>query len=349
MWKKSTGLSLRNLFGSDQALETVPDKGPVWPDSSLSHRVHFINCHGSPADPKVYGQRGEEYPVAHQAKSIKGKISAGTVIAAECCYGAQLYDPADSDRQEGICVAYLRAGAYGFLGSSTIAYGPSSGNGQADFLCQYFIDAVLGGGSLGRALLEARQRFGSNYTHFDPADLKTMVQFYLLGDPSLQPVSPEMHAFAATKAFKSVSGESAAGTRLLRREKLVRAGINLGKTLGSVKDKAEMVPANVAKTLELAARESGLKSFGRKSFSVAFPASANSGEMKSFAGLRSGRSVHMFIGKHGSGDCYFGDCRNNGWQITEYYFPPKEAGHVLRTQIFYAGGARSVRGADRTR
>ena len=36
---------------------------------------------------------GLEYPVAHDAAYIQGKIKSGTVAAAECCYGAELYDP----------------------------------------------------------------------------------------------------------------------------------------------------------------------------------------------------------------------------------------------------------------
>jgi hypothetical protein len=120
--------------------------------------VHFINCHGRPEDPKCYGQRGRDYPIAHTANKLVKKIMNGTVIAVECCYGAQLYDPADADMQPGICSTYLRDGAYGFFGSSTIAYGPSDGNGQADLICQYFIIEVLDGASLGEATLKARHR-----------------------------------------------------------------------------------------------------------------------------------------------------------------------------------------------
>ena len=84
----------------------------------------------------------------------------GTVVAVECCYGAELYDPSDSDMQSGICSTYLRDGAYGYFGSSTIAYGPNQGNGQADLICQYFLDEVLNGASLGEATQRARHRSG---------------------------------------------------------------------------------------------------------------------------------------------------------------------------------------------
>ena len=79
------------------------------------------------------------------------------MVAAECCYGAELYDPEGGPI--GICAAYLAKGAIGFLGSTTIAYGPADSNGSADLLCRFFLESVLEGASLGRALLEARQRF----------------------------------------------------------------------------------------------------------------------------------------------------------------------------------------------
>ena len=44
----------------------------------------------------------------------------------------------------GIGVTYLTEGAYGVFGSTTIAYGPSEGNGQADYICQYASCAPCG-------------------------------------------------------------------------------------------------------------------------------------------------------------------------------------------------------------
>jgi hypothetical protein len=109
------------------------------------------------------------------------------VVAAECCYGAQLFDPADAGGALPICNAYLGAGALGYFGSTTIAYGPSVGNGAADLLTQYFLSYVLAGASLGRACLQARQKFVQTQKMSDHANLKTLGQFILLCDPSLQP------------------------------------------------------------------------------------------------------------------------------------------------------------------
>jgi hypothetical protein len=187
-WKGSTSLSVQKLFGSSKKLNLCPPKGPKWSNALLDNRAHFINCHGAPADPLFYGEPGDS-AIAHDAEWVAGKIAPGAVAAIECCYGAELYDPnLLPNRQPGMCNTYLEAKAYGYLGSSTIAYGPEDGNGAADLLCQYFLRRVLAGASLGRALLEARQEFAQAGPDLDPFDIKTLAQFSLFGDPSIHPV-----------------------------------------------------------------------------------------------------------------------------------------------------------------
>ena len=71
---------------------------------------------------------------------------------------------------------------------------------------------------------EARQKFAGARTHLDPYDLKTLMQFYLLGDPSAQPVSMSAHALTRGKAFKKAFADVQDRTvRNLRRERLERA------------------------------------------------------------------------------------------------------------------------------
>ncbi len=111
-----------------------------------------------------------------------------TVIAAECCYGAQLFDPAAASGKWPVSNAYFGVGAVAFFGSTTIAYGPSEGNSSADLITQYFMINVLAKASVGRACAQARQRFVLTQKMEDPVNLKTLGQFILLGDPSLQPV-----------------------------------------------------------------------------------------------------------------------------------------------------------------
>jgi hypothetical protein len=298
VWKESTSLSLTKLFGSSADMAASPPKGPVWTSSQLSKRIHFINCHGSLSDPNFYGQKGSKYPVAHSAEKLVKKIIDGTVVAAECCYGAELYDPADSDMQSGICNTYLRDGAYGYFGSSTIAYGPSEGNGQADLICQYFLEEVLNGSSLGEATLRARHRFAGAYTHLDPMDLKTAVQFNLLGDPSIHAIQAVSHGFSKTKTYKKVfvKHQNNKGTRLLRREKLAQAGTNLSATLGSVKKINKKISPQADQVLRMAAKESGIQNFSTMSYSLCFPVKASKSNMKKYDSARKGRNIHMIIG-----------------------------------------------------
>ena len=93
VWTGSTTLSLQSVFGDAADLKTTPPDGPNWPADLLGRRSHFINCHGADSDDHFYGQEGNTFPVAHDGKLIDGQITPGTVVAAECCYGAQLYDP----------------------------------------------------------------------------------------------------------------------------------------------------------------------------------------------------------------------------------------------------------------
>lgn len=191
-WRLSTQESLTRIFGNNQQLQMSPVQGPKWTSTQLKARTHFINCHGSLEDPCYYGQKGDNYPEAVNAALLSKKISKGTIVAAECCYGAQLYDPSLTETDQlSIASSYLLHHALAFTGSSTIAYGPTEGQGLADLLTQYFLINTIKGASTGRALLEARQRFLDEMgPTLDPYELKTIAQFYLLGDPSLVAVAP---------------------------------------------------------------------------------------------------------------------------------------------------------------
>jgi hypothetical protein len=251
VWKASTHLSLQQLFGTAGDLQLSPGGGPRWPDELLGRRIHFINCHGAEADPCFYGQDGADFPVAHDGALLSGRILDGTIAAVECCYGAELYDPADAGGKQGMANVYLANGAYGFFGSSTTAYGPAEGNGAADLICQYFLRHVLAGASLGRAALEARQEFVREVTVVDPADLKTLAQFTLLGDPSVHPVRVPSEDFPSPRGAPSAAPEDAATAALtpgrdLRRRNLVQNGLALLESTTVARDLAPVDdPASV--------------------------------------------------------------------------------------------------------
>jgi hypothetical protein len=220
VWKKSTRQSLLSIFGNHDKLKLSPPAGERYTRTDLKPRTHFYNCHGALVDPRFYGEKAGRQPVAQHSAMLKRKITAGALVAAECCYGAELYNPdQQDDRQMGIAHAYLQEGAMAFMGSSTVAYGPPDGQDLADLITQYFVKQVIAGSSTGRALLEARQQFLAQVgPHLDPFELKTLAQFYLLGDPSLHAVSEK---------FLDSGSDSADNTRL----NLYTRGINLSKTL----------------------------------------------------------------------------------------------------------------------
>ena len=228
-WMKSTALSLEKLFGNNKDLQTSPAKGPRWTAAQLGRRAHFINCHGAASTPQFFGQEAGAHPVAHSADLLPGKISEGTIAAVECCYGGELYDAAEAGTLPGICSAYLDGGAYGYLGSTTVSYGPPESNGAADLICRYFLGLALSGASLGRAALEARQRFAQASAQIDPYDLKTLAQFNLLGDPAIHPVVVPSTSVSVV-APKAAAGESLLGravNRLDRRRALISKGLQI--------------------------------------------------------------------------------------------------------------------------
>jgi Peptidase family C25 len=255
VWRKSTTLSVRALFGSAARPRTSPEEGPDWKKAELAPLAHFINCHGDTIDPQFYGQKGKEYPVAQQAIGLPGKVATGTVVAAECCYGTELYEP--KAEPAGICVHYLEEGAIGFMGATNTAYGPSTTNGSADLICRFFLESVLKGASLGRAMLEARLRFVREASPLSPMELKTLAQFLLLGDPSLRPVGPAgavpKRAGAKALAFaKALSAHSA------RRGALSSEASMLAQGAGCVASRPDSVtPPAIRARLEQAARAAG--------------------------------------------------------------------------------------------
>jgi hypothetical protein len=306
VWTASTQQSLQNVFGNSTALQGVPPKGPPW-TSLIGRLSHFINCHGAPADPHFYGQQGNNYPVAHDAAKLSG-LATGTVAGVECCYGAELYDPALAGGQPGICNTYLGLGAHGFFGSSTIAYGPASGNGQADRICQFFLRSVLTGASVGEATLQARLDYLKVLSVADPPDLKTLAQFSLMGDPSLHPVQavPTGQSVVEGRVSKALTGaalrtdpsEVNAASRPLRRRHLAVLGWLLGSAVAPVRTDSRQPTTGGVKAL-LEAELAKLNTTVREvvSFGVRQPRPAGAKGPARAAVATGVDSVHVAVGE----------------------------------------------------
>lgn len=293
-WEASTKLSIKKTFGTTKALQVSPAAGPAWSGTQLGALSHFINCHGADGRSEFYGENpapaagAPRFPVAHQTTLVRNNIAPGTVAAVECCYGAQLYRPNKNvDPNHGICQEYLHDDAYGFFGSTTIAYGPAEGNGAADIICAQFLKHVLAGSSLGLAALQARQDFIKACTVMDAADLKTLAQFNLLGDPSIHPVME-------TKAKASAKGVSSKGKakpkldtgNVQRREALRKQGLRVAASTpvwrrstldGDAALRARQAAENLGiavssvKTFTIGARSDGLSAKGMDAAAAAPP------------------------------------------------------------------------------
>jgi hypothetical protein len=181
----STRDTLAALFSSRSQIFVSPPSGPAWPDEVLRRKLHVINCHGFTHTPQV----GARAHPALFSRNLAGRIATGTVAAVNACFGAELYQPLDRSgvANPPICNAYLGGGAYGYFGSTCASYGGQGSNQHADRLITGFLSAVLAGRTLGHAVLHGVHCLLASLGTYDSRALKTLSQFVLLGDPSLQP------------------------------------------------------------------------------------------------------------------------------------------------------------------
>jgi hypothetical protein len=278
IWEASTQLSVTNTFGDAKDLQDVPPRNYKWKPALLNRLAHFFNCHGANASSQFYGQPAtgkKVYPPAMDAAYVDGKISEGTVVAAECCYGGQLYPLSGVQSQIGLCNVYLANKSYGFLASTTIAYGPAKGNGQADLMCQYFMRGVGSGASLGRAALQARQQFVRAASPPDPSDIKTLAQYNLYGDPSITPVLVAQADMAAADKDKALF-DAARVERKDRRRQLFKQGTHIAETETVPHRSRARTPQGVTKSLRARARDLGWEDGNMLSFTLRHPARSKS-------------------------------------------------------------------------
>jgi hypothetical protein len=260
-WRLSTETSIAALGGAAGPVRTCPNDGPVWDEADLAAPLHFVNCHGNEFDPTWYGEkfRGQQ-TLPHAVEAALLRAPPGVVVAAECCYGAMHWDPAAANGQPGVAATYLRQGAAGVFGASTLSYGPAAGNGSADVIARMFLEAVAGGASLGHAALAARQRFVAHAATLDPTDLKTLAQFDLLGDPTVHAIAAVAAGEAAPEVTPAAAPVSHAAPGRLRpgvrqrRHALASIGKALESTVATTRD----TPRQTAMTRERLAEISGV-------------------------------------------------------------------------------------------
>lgn len=176
-----------NAIYSGIAGEPVLESPPVEKETSISSLMKsnapgilYFNLHGSDQTEFWYGQEGWSYPEAVSPESFKG-LESGYVVGVEACYGAA-YDGRDDS--ESIVKTVLRGGCSALLGSSMIAYGTSCEPGScADIMVGRFLTGIKNGMSVADSYLDGIK--GLLNTDLDDAEIKTLQEFALYGDPSL--------------------------------------------------------------------------------------------------------------------------------------------------------------------
>jgi len=188
-----------DLFMSPPTLNRGIDRTSTSARNRLSARLHMIQCHGSPKDTKFYGKKaGGRFLQAITSATLRQRLKPATVVATGCCYGAQIFSPDDPGaRKRGqwpVASTYLRKGALGYVGSTMITLHDSRNMLWADSIVAEYLHSVLKGASIGRAFLDAKQIYlrrliFQQHYGVDVGDEKTLIEYVLLGDPSIHPVS----------------------------------------------------------------------------------------------------------------------------------------------------------------
>ena len=149
----------------------------------------YFNLHGSEDTQNWYGQEGSRYPVAFGPDNLANAKVENAVICTEACYGANIIG---KSVDEAISLKFLEKKAACFVGSTKIAYGPSSPpSTDADLLVLKFYEHIKEGLTFGEAFLKAKQDFAAetismNNGHLDKTGEKTLLEYVMFADPLLK-------------------------------------------------------------------------------------------------------------------------------------------------------------------
>ncbi|HMO56807.1 MAG TPA: tetratricopeptide repeat protein [Roseiflexaceae bacterium] len=159
-------------------------------EPALSGQLLYLNLHGASGLPNFYGQpdawggAATRLPVALRPDQLAFH-TAGGIVVSEACYGAELTgrNPANS-----IALRALAEGSLAFVGSTVNAYGSSATPlVAADLLFQRMLRQLQRGLPVGAALHHARLEYAQEMYrrqgYLDDVDIKTLIEFVLLGDP----------------------------------------------------------------------------------------------------------------------------------------------------------------------
>jgi hypothetical protein len=192
-WQQSSRAVFQALGATDELLLSPPCDAARLPYNRLAAAARlYFNLHGVRDGAAWYGQTDDgrrSFVVALRPHDLDGLNLLGAVALSEACYGA--YSP-QFDLAGTLALALLLRGVACFVGATDIAYGAARPPlSEADLLAAAFLQASLTPGiSAGAAFQQARHdamrttllRQG----FLDDDDTKTLMQFVLYGDPTIQ-------------------------------------------------------------------------------------------------------------------------------------------------------------------
>ena len=193
VWETTSAI-VYDTISSAKKLITCP---PVTSKNLTQNRQNakkcgYYNLHGLQDGPNWYGQRDPlknsselDYPVAITPTQLGTGLSSAEVIFSEACYGAYTNE---KSTEESMALKFLSTGSRCMIGSTGIAYGsvvkPLI---AADLLASEFWKQILGGISVGYALMRAKINLVhlmiKKQGYLDGEDQKTILSFILYGDP----------------------------------------------------------------------------------------------------------------------------------------------------------------------
>ncbi len=192
VWQEPSRLVLRNLHVDAQLILSPPHVSQTGTHKLIAGReVLYLNLHGAAGMPHFYGQPADAWgaatalPIALSPDQIQRSAVAGTIIISEACYGAEL---AGRNIRNSIPLRALSQGALAFVGATVNAYGSSAAPLLgADLLFERLTHHLATGMPVGMALHFARLEFAQTMYDrqgfLDDVDMKTLIEFILLGDP----------------------------------------------------------------------------------------------------------------------------------------------------------------------
>ena len=190
VWEKASRAVFGEI-GSENALLASPPLNAEVLGALPRTRLAYFNLHGLAESASWYGQRNTTdedapaYPVALRPEDIPARGHAPQVVFSEACYGAHIDEKTPNT---ALCLRFLYAGTYAFVGSTVTAYGavepPLAG---ADLLGHLFWQRLKAGLPAGEALRQAKylyaQTIHQRHGFLDADDHKTLISFVLYGDP----------------------------------------------------------------------------------------------------------------------------------------------------------------------